>query len=832
MPDDPSVLPTVQLVRGWSASDQLLLQQLAQRLVAADAECWVRGLAAAGPDAALPSLDRMVRRALRLAERIVAGGEPESDLGELTLPVAIWSLLRARLPAVGAVVAAALAQHGSAPSPSAPTPLPLLQLGHYDMLYALGEGASGAVFAARHRLHGGLAAVKILRHAARTPEQVLRFRRESQLTAQLDHPSIVRVLGAGVEQAERMATPYIAYELVVGKPFAQALAGKPWQAVVAAFLGVGEAIAYAHGRGILHRDLKSANVLVDAAGRPHVLDFGIARLAAIDDLRLTAAGAVLGSPAAMSPEQAAARPVDARSDVYSLGVLLFEALAGELPHQFRGLGAAQAVVVVASTPIRSLAAVAPQLPADLIAIVDHATAFAAADRYPSVHALLADVQRLLHGQSVSVTRPGAWESLCLLAHRHRQAAAMVALSAVACLVTASALFVAWRQSAAKVAAEAASARTAQQAAEGSRAALRLLVQATRPLVESSPVRGEYYEHHTELLHRALAHAEAGVTDAADPDSTQLLASLHELAGDLAFRGGQPDAAAQHREAAVALWQRVATARPEFELDHALALVKFGDLAQEHRLDEACDCYRRAHAVFAAAAAAADASVVARDELGWSYERLGAVAWATGRRPETFELARQRLQLAERLLVEQPDATRQFQLASALAHLVVYSREEPALAGCGLQQLRPLAARAAAAAEAARCEHPSRRAYLDLAIRTQNYLAQIVRGLGEPAAALGPAERAAELADESVRQDPLHEANLLLAIWAHADLATLVVELGDPLRGEHELRHAARLGERALANGPLPGLAAEHTARFLAAAAALRAGRAMPELAGR
>jgi hypothetical protein len=274
------------------------------------------------------------------------------------------------------------------------------------------------------------------------------------------------------------------------------------------------------------------------------------------------------------------------------------------------------------------------------------------------------------------------------------------------------------------------------------------------------------------------------------------------------------------------------ARPGFALDHARALVKLGDLTQETRSDETQRCYEQAHAVFVAEATGPAPSLVARDELGWSYERLGGLRWATGRRPETFVLARQRLQHAEQLLADHPDAARQYHLASALAHWIVYTREEPALAGCSLAELRPMAVRAAAASEAAWREHPTRRAYLELAIRTQNYLTQICRALDDPHGALPSARRACELADELGRQDPLHAEALVLAIWAHADLATLSMQLGDRLRAEQELRHAAAFGQRVLAAGPQPGFAVDHLLRFQAAAAALQAGHELPPLAPR
>src|SRR5262249_6216280 len=157
---------------------------------------------------------------------------------------------------------------------------------------------------------------------------------------------------------------------------------------------------HAHEQGVLHRDLKPENVLVDARGAPKVIDFGLARLAAYEEsLRLTHDGTTLalGTVAYMSPEQASGHldALDSGSDVYSLGVMLYELLGDALPHDLEGLSVLEAMRVVAERTPRSLASRDKSLRGDLDAIVANALARERADRYPSVAELATDVRRHL-----------------------------------------------------------------------------------------------------------------------------------------------------------------------------------------------------------------------------------------------------------------------------------------------------------------------------------------------------------------------------------------------------------------------------------------------------
>jgi len=218
-----------------------------------------------------------------------------------------------------------------APSESARGELRLAagrDLGEYRLIRPLGAGAFGEVWLARHRwLPGRRAAVKVPR-AARALEQL---RRDGVLQARLDAPEIVRVLGLDLDRHP----PFVAYEIIDGPSLAAHLPLALGAALVV--LGdVAAALAHAHGRGVLHLDLKPANVLLDPRGRAHVTDFGLAYPVCLAASGLgvppgLATGDPLGTLEYMSPEQRAVGPLDPRADVFSFGVVLFETLTGRLP---------------------------------------------------------------------------------------------------------------------------------------------------------------------------------------------------------------------------------------------------------------------------------------------------------------------------------------------------------------------------------------------------------------------------------------------------------------------------------------------------------------------
>ncbi|WP_028009426.1 serine/threonine-protein kinase [Solimonas flava] len=310
------------------------------------------------------------------------------------------------------------------------------QLGAYRILRLLGEGGSGRVYLAEQDAPRRLIALKVLRSAALAQEAQQRFRREADLLAQLEHPGIARVYAAGVLDTDTGPLPYLAMEYVPGTELlahaeAAALDISRRLRLLAAIC---DAVHYAHGRGIVHRDLKPANIVVDAQGRPHILDFGVAHVAGDGFAAMTVAGQVLGTVPYMSPEQLAGRaaPGDPRSDIYALGVIAYQLLAGRLPYP--GLSNStvmEAIAVLRAGRVERLSRIAPETPGDIETIVMKAMAQEADQRYDNAAALAADLERFLAHRPIAARPPTAIYLLGLFVRRHRALSAALAAAILA-----------------------------------------------------------------------------------------------------------------------------------------------------------------------------------------------------------------------------------------------------------------------------------------------------------------------------------------------------------------------------------------------------------------
>ena len=244
-------------------------------------------------------------------------------------------------------------------------------LGRYRVESEIGRGSMGAVYLGRDPQIGRLVAIKTLAlsrefEGDKLVEARERFFREAETAGRLQHPGIVTIFDAG--EAQDLA--YIAMEYIKGEDLQRYTSpGRllPVTQLLEIVARVAEALAYAHSQGVVHRDIKPANVMVDLdSGLVKVTDFGVARL---DDSSRTRTGLVLGTPSFMSPEQMAGRRTDGRSDLYSLGVMLFQLLTASLPHQGETMAKLMHQIANETAPdIRSLRPELPQALADVVAL--------------------------------------------------------------------------------------------------------------------------------------------------------------------------------------------------------------------------------------------------------------------------------------------------------------------------------------------------------------------------------------------------------------------------------------------------------------------------------
>ncbi len=332
-------------------------------------------------------------------------------------------------------------------------PLPVIPHGHYKSDKEIARGGMGRIVAAEDQRLGRAVALKELIDPG--PEGMGRFQREALITARLQHPNIVPVYEAGQWPT---GEPFFAMKMVQGRPLDQVIADaktlEDRLALLPRIVGAVDAIAYAHSRRVIHRDLKPANVLIGEYGETVVIDWGLAKdLDATDGMEsgeraprsvsekkersttstqsstLTIAGAVMGTPAYMAPEQARGEPLDERADVFSLGAMLYHLLAGVPPYNART--ATDVIAAAALGRVVPLVEREKRAPLDLVAIVNRAMAQEQSDRYRNAGELAEELRRFLTGQLVGAHHYTAFQKAARFVKKHRAAVTISALSLVA-----------------------------------------------------------------------------------------------------------------------------------------------------------------------------------------------------------------------------------------------------------------------------------------------------------------------------------------------------------------------------------------------------------------
>ncbi len=321
--------------------------------------------------------------------------------------------------------------------------------GRFELVELIGKGGMSSVYKAQDRLLDRMVAIKILHpHFTEDEEYVERFRREARSVAQLSHPNIVTVIDRG-EDAGRQ---YIVFEYVEGENLKELLertGPMPVRDALVMALQMTRALSFAHGRGLIHRDVKPQNVLLNADGQAKMTDFGIAR--SIDVQGVTITGTILGTSEYIAPEQARGEQVDAQTDVYSMGVVLYELLTGGVP--FEGDNFVTVALRHVNEPVPSVLDRRPEVPARVATAVERSMAKFPAERFQSMDELseeleicLAELEPMSDEATMIVRRPPAAGPQRERPRRRRRrlgvlwpAAAVVAVLAVAGLAAFGAL---------------------------------------------------------------------------------------------------------------------------------------------------------------------------------------------------------------------------------------------------------------------------------------------------------------------------------------------------------------------------------------------------------
>ena len=279
---------------------------------------------------------------------------------------------------------------------SAPEPHPLLELlrteltPEYAVEREVGRGGMAVVFLANEVQLGRAVAIKVLPpEMALAPNVAERFKREARMAASLDHPNIIPVYRVG----QAGGVHFMVQKFIEGRSLEAIIASQgalPISVTLHILRCVTSALAFAHGRGIIHRDIKGANILIDTDGRILVSDFGIAR--AVEDVALTASGAVVGTPAFMSPEQCSGQPLGPQCDQYSLGVVAFQMVTGSVPFTAPTLPAIMQHHFF--TPVPDIEQMREGVPTELRDLITRALAKKPEDRYTSTDDMLAAVEAI------------------------------------------------------------------------------------------------------------------------------------------------------------------------------------------------------------------------------------------------------------------------------------------------------------------------------------------------------------------------------------------------------------------------------------------------------
>jgi len=469
----------------------------------------------------------------------------------------------------------------------------------------------GTVYRAEQKNPHRIVALKVIKPGVSSDEHLRRFEREAEVLGRLQHPGIAQIYEAGTADSGLGPQPYFAMEFIQGRPlleYADALRLDASRRL-ALMTQVCEAVEHAHQRGIIHRDLKPGNILVDENGQPKVLDFGVARVTDSDAqvTRQTDMGQLIGTLAYMSPEQVLADPLalDIRSDVYALGVILYELLASKLPYTTRGKAMHEVVQAIREEDPAPLSSIDRSYRGDIETIVAKALEKDKARRYASATELAGDIRRHLTDVPIVARPPSPTYRLRKFARRHK---ALVTGTALVFLVLVAGVVASTR--------EAVRAHKAERAAEAQRK------RADREAATAKAV-SDFLQN--DILAQASAANQSSPGAKPDPD-LKVRTALDRAAARIPERFHQQP----ELEAAI----RDTIGRTYYQLGL--------HLEARNQLDRALDLYRQTLGE-------------ENPKTLTTMSRLGRTAWLQGEYPQAETLLGRALEIQRRLLgPEHPD----------------------------------------------------------------------------------------------------------------------------------------------------------------------------------
>ena len=389
-----------------------------------------------------------LKRAERIAESVMLADDAErSDMidaacgDDAQLRTSVLRLLsHTETLADPGIEKTVVATSNPAAQPSGPMPE---MIGRYRIRRIIQSGGMGTVYEAVQENPRRKVAIKVMKAGLASPSALRRFEYESQVLGKLNHPTIAEIYEAGTFDDGDGEAPYFAMEYIEGAmPIDKWAASKrlSTREKLLLFESVCDAIHHGHQKGVVHRDLKPDNILVDSSGRPRVIDFGVAR-ATDSDIQVatmqTDVGQLVGTLYYMSPEQCEANPelVDTRSDVYALGVILFELLTGRRPHQLENVSIYDAARMIREEAPSRMSTLDRTLGGDLETIVGKSLEKDKDRRYQSALELKQDIQRYLGNEPIEARPPSLLYQARMFARRHKALAASVAVIFVVLLGT-------------------------------------------------------------------------------------------------------------------------------------------------------------------------------------------------------------------------------------------------------------------------------------------------------------------------------------------------------------------------------------------------------------